>query len=130
MVTERKWMITIGLFCVLLLGAIASLTYRPTDGAKNNGSADSTEKSQAAVRYTIVKEEIHDIPIKTEILQHIVVEGVPTQGALKAEIMDRYRAALARRGFRYYNPATSIGIYIYASKEQALARPGLWIGML
>src|SRR5258706_16302212 len=80
--------------------------------------------------YKIVLEEMQDIPIKTAIVQHIVVEGVPTQAALKAELMDRYRAALARRGFRYYNPATSIGIYIYASKEQALAGRGLWIGMI
>jgi len=126
----RKWMIALALFCVLLFGAIAWLICGPPTGSRSHITGDSDEKNPAAVRYTIVKEEDQDIPIKTEILQHIVVEGVPTKGAIEAELMNRYRTALARRGFRYYNPATSIGIYIYASKEQALAGQGLWIGML
>ena len=82
------------------------------------------------VTYTLVDEQIYDKPIKTQIEQHIVVSGVPSKANLKAEILKRYRAAIARRGFQYHNPATNIYIYVYGTKEQARAGQGLWIGML
>lgn len=84
----------------------------------------------AGVTYTIVDENIYDKPIKTQIEQHIVVSGVPTKAELEAEILKRYRAATARRGFRYYNPATNIYIYVYGTEQQARAGQGLWIGMI
>ncbi len=84
----------------------------------------------ARVTYTVVDEKIYDKPIKTQIEQHIVVSGVPTKAELEAEILKRYRAATARRGFRYYNPATNIYIYVYGTEQQARAGQGLWIGML
>lgn len=82
------------------------------------------------VSYTIVDKNIYDKPIKTQIEQHIVVSGVPTKAELEAEILKRYRAALARRGFRYHNPATNIYIYVYGTVQQARAGQGLWIGMI
>lgn len=84
----------------------------------------------AGVTYTVVDDKIYDKPIKTQIEQHIVVSGVPTKAELKAEILKRYRAATARRGFRYYNPATNIYIYVYGTEQQARAGQGLWIGMI
>ena len=84
----------------------------------------------AGVTYTVVDEKISDKPIKTQIEQHIVVSGVPTKAELEAEILKRYRAAAARRGFRYYNPATNIYIYVYGTVQQARAGQGLWIGMI
>ena len=84
----------------------------------------------ARVTYTVVDEKIYDKPIKTQIVQHIVVSGVPTKAELETEILKRYRAARARRGFRYYNPATNIFIYIYGTEQQARAGQGLWIGMI
>ena len=80
--------------------------------------------------YVVVKEEVYDEPIKTQIVQHIVVFGVPTEAELKAEIFKRYRSAKARRGFRYHNPATNIYIYVYGTKEQARAQGIRWIGMI
>ncbi len=84
----------------------------------------------AGVTYTVVDEKIYDKPIKTQIVQHIVVSGVPTKAGLEAEILKRYRAAAARRGFRYYSPATNIYIYVYGTQQQARAGQGLWIGMI
>ena len=84
----------------------------------------------ADVTYRIVEEKIADIPLKTQIEQHIVVSGVPTKAELEAEVLKRYRAAAARRGFRYHNPATNIYIYVYGTEEQARAGQGLWIGMI
>ena len=83
-----------------------------------------------SVTYTVVDEKIYDIPIKTQIEQHIVVSGVPTIAELKAEILKRYRAATTRHGFRYHNPATNIFIYVYGTEQQARAGQGLWIGMI
>lgn len=84
----------------------------------------------ASTTYTIIGEEIYDKPIKTQIVQHILVSGIPTKAELEAELLKRYRAAKARRGFRYFNPATNIFIYIYGTKQQARAGKGLWIGMI
>lgn len=83
-----------------------------------------------SVTYTVVDEKIYDKPIKTQIEQHLVVSGVPTKTELEAEIRNLYRTATARRGFRYYNPATNIFIYVYGTKQQARAGQGLWIGMI
>ena len=82
------------------------------------------------VTYTLIDEKIYDQPIKTQIEQHIVVSGVPSKANLEAEISERYRTALARRGFRYHNPPTNIYIYVFGSEEQARAGQGLWVGML
>ena len=57
-------------------------------------------------------------------------EGVPTKAELETEIMNRYRAALARRGFKFHSAPTNIFIYVYATKEQARAGQALWIGMI
>lgn len=89
-------------------------------------------KASPATRatYAVVREEVYDVPLKTQIVQQIVVSGVPTETELRAEIFKRYRSAKARRGFRYHNPATNIYIYIYGTKEQARAEGIRWIGML
>lgn len=91
---------------------------------------DLTTTLAAGVTYTVVDEKIDDKPIKTQIEQHIVVSGVPSKAELEAEILKRYRVATARRGFRYYNPATNIYIYVYGTEQQARAGQGLWIGMI
>ncbi len=82
------------------------------------------------ITYAVAKEEVYDAPAKTQIVQHIVVSGIPTEAELRTEIFKRYRSAKARRGFRYYNPATNIYIYVYGTKEQARAQGIRWIGML
>ncbi len=82
------------------------------------------------VSYTIVDEKISDKPIKTQIVQNIVISGTPTKSELEAEILKRYRTALARRGFEYHNPATNIFIYFYATAHQARNNQSKWIGMI
>ena len=82
------------------------------------------------VKYKLVNETIYDKPIKTQIEQHFVASGVPTERELRAAILERYEAAKNRRGFRYHDAATNIYIYVYGSQEQALAGQGLWIGMI
>jgi len=88
------------------------------------------EESPSSVSYTIVDETVYDKPIKTQIEQNFLASGAPSATQLEAELLRRYRAALARSGFSYHNPATNIYIYIYGSEEQARAHQGLWIGMI
>ncbi len=80
--------------------------------------------------FALIEEKIEDIPIKTQIEQHVAASGTPSRTALEAEILRRYREASQRRGFRYHNPPTNVYIYIYGTEEQARAGQGLWIGML
>ncbi|MER8371112.1 hypothetical protein [Mesorhizobium sp. M1406] len=81
-------------------------------------------------RFSLVNEEINDVPVKTQIEQHVVAQGVPTKSELETEILKRFRAAGKRSGFRYHDSPTNIYIYVYGSKEQARAEQGLWIAML
>ena len=80
--------------------------------------------------YTIVDEDVYDVPIKTQITQYFVVSGIPTKADLKSEIMKRFVEVSGRGGFKYYNPATNIYIYIYSSTRNARLEQNLWIGML
>ena len=83
-----------------------------------------------AVTFKLISERIQDIPIKTQIEQHIVASAIPTKEQIEAEILKRYRAARSRSGFRYHNPPTNIYIYVYGTEEQARAERGLWVGMI
>ncbi|ESZ20010.1 hypothetical protein [Mesorhizobium sp. L2C084A000] len=80
--------------------------------------------------FSLVNEEIYDVPAKTQIEQHVVAQGVPTKSELETEILKRFRAAKKRSGFRHHNSPTNIYIYVYGSEEQARAEQGLWIAML
>jgi hypothetical protein len=84
----------------------------------------------SGITYTLVDEKVSDTPIRTQVAQHLVVSGLPTKAQLEAEGLSRYRAAVARRGCRYFNPPTNIFVYVYGTKEQALAQQGLWIAMI
>ena len=101
-----------------------------TPGSARPPVVSGKASPSTSVIYAVVKEEVYDAPIKTQIEQHIVVSGVPTKAELGAEILKRYRSAKARRGFRYHSQATNIYLYVYGTKEQARAQGIRWIGML
>lgn len=82
------------------------------------------------VTFRLLKEEIYDKPLKTQIKQDFLASAVPTRAELEAATLARYRMATARKNFRYHNPATNIYIYVYGTEEQALVGQGLWIAML
>ena len=90
----------------------------------------ATSATAERVKYTIVDEKIYDIPIKTQIEQHIVVSGIPTKEELEIALQKFYSTAIARRGFRYHDRATNVYIYIYGTRQQAEAGQALWVGML
>ena len=92
-------------------------------------TAETSETSDAGL-FSLVEEKIEDIPIKTQIVQHVVAIDAPTKEQLEAEVLTRYNAAKNRNGFRYHRNPTNIYIYIYGSEEQARDGQGLWIAML
>lgn len=94
-----------------------------------SGPAEASETSDADL-FSLVEEKIEDIPIKTQIVQHVVATRAPTKEQLEAEVLARYNDARSRSGFRYHSNPTNIYIYVYGSEEQARAGQGLWIAML
>lgn len=115
-------------FVVCLGGGCDREAPAPEAARKPVTSRDAVPAS--GITYSVVDEKISDTPIKTQIEQHVIASGVPTRAELEAEILQRYRSAKSRRGFRHHNPATSVYIYVYGTKEQASAGQGLWIGMV
>ena len=132
-------LIAISLISVVVPGCSKSASPPPTQAehetrsrseATQLGPKEQPETSPGSVSYTVVEETVSDKPIKTQIEQHVLAARIPTTTQLETELLRRYQAALTRGGFRYYNLATNIYIYIYGSQEQARARQGLWIGMI
>ena len=106
------------------------LTYeKPISEVKQKAEKASPDQA-ARVSYTIIDEDIIDAPIKTQIEQHVLASGVPTEDGLRLQLQRLYDEAKARRGFRHHASPTNIFIYVYGSPEQASAKQGLWIGMV
>ena len=99
-------------------------------------SASAQNKQQLSLKslknrifYELLEEKIDDIPLKTQIIQHLVVHGVPSKDHLKVELLKRYRLLRARQGFKQRKSPTNIYIYVYDTKKQAKSR-SVWMAML
>lgn len=90
----------------------------------------ATTTYASPLKFVLVNEHVTDIPIKTQIEQNFVVHGVPSKVQLRRELLRRYNAARSRHGFKYHSFPTNVYVYIYGTKEQAVAGEGLWIGMI
>lgn len=76
-----------------------------------------------------MSENVYDIPIKTQVEQHILVFGEITEETLR-ELLRRQHAEISgRTGFKYHESPTNIYVYLYATEEQAKAGQGLWLAM-
>ena len=132
---RRLWVLS---GCVVLVSLACSPGKpRPEESIRSRSGGETAPESAEAVGaagkrvvYTMFDESISDTPIKTQIEQHIIAQGIPSPEGVAGEIRRRYAEAKARRGFRYHNPASNIYIYVYGSEEQAGAGQGLWIGMI
>lgn len=119
-------------FLVLVPSSRSSHLHGPPSPSRSSQvvAPQPNATTPTAFAYRMVNEDIYDGPGKTQIAQDFVVVDVPTESDIESELLNLYRIAKARRGFRYHNPATNIYIYIYGTDEQAEANAGLWIGML
>jgi len=130
----KKFLIIFGLILIGVWIAVSNngknVSRTPTSQSQPAASRSQTPVSATSVSFVVVDEKVSDTPIKTQVEQHIVAQGIPSEAQVRAEITRRYEAAKSRRGFRHHSAPTNIYIYVYGTKEQADARKGVWIGML
>ena len=81
-------------------------------------------------RFRLVDEVVDDLPLKTQIEQHIVATLPTNQGQIESELLARFQTLKERTGFRHHRHPTNIYLYIYETEEQARAGQGLWLAML
>lgn len=87
-------------------------------------------QSIALPDYEIVSENTYDVPVKTQIEQHILVMGEITEENQKALLRQQFDSIMKRRGFEYHNAPTNVYIYTYDTRERANTKQGLWLAML
>lgn len=80
--------------------------------------------------YTVINEDIHDVPGKMQIELRILVSGQITQIGLDSLLNKLYYSTKMRTGFKYHDHPTAIGIYAYSSREYAEAAGHQWIAMI
>ena len=90
----------------------------------------NSQIAKKKISYVLFREKVDDTRIKTQVMQHIVVTGIPSKNNLRSEIFRRFNLLKNRKGFRYRSVPTHIYIYVYGSREQAESGMGLWVGML
>ena len=81
-------------------------------------------------KYSILSEDVYDIPLKTQVELNILVSGEISETGLKALLNKLYSSTKAKKGFKYHNSPTNIYIYAFTSKERAESGMGQWIAML
>jgi len=81
-------------------------------------------------KYSILDEELYDVPIKTQVTLNVLVSGEISDRSLRALLNQLYSSTKARRGFKYHDSPTNIYIYAFTSKERAESGMGQWIAML
>lgn len=82
-------------------------------------------ESEPGPMFEVVQERVTDIPIKTQIEQHLVVTGPVSEAQLRTELTQRFGELKARTGFKYRDRAEMFFIYIYGTHEQAKSGQGL-----
>jgi hypothetical protein len=80
--------------------------------------------------FAVVAESTYDIPAKTQIERHIVVDTSVTPQSARALLEAQHSELSARRGFRFHDSPTNVYIYLYATRAHAAAGEGLWLAML
>jgi hypothetical protein len=82
------------------------------------------------ILWYVEEEKTQDVPVKTQIEQHIVLEGQFDQEDVRAVLDSAYIEAQKRANFKHHNPATHYFIYVYSDKARANSKSGNWVGLL
>ena len=77
--------------------------------------------------YIVLSENIHDVPIKTQVELNILVSGEISDAGLRKLLNELYSSTKARTGFQYHSSPTNIYIYAFTTKERYESE---WIAML
>lgn len=82
------------------------------------------------MEYQIHRRDIHDIPIKTHVVLHVIASGDINHQALDQLLEILFDTESRNSGFRYRHYPTHLSIYIYSSREHADSGMAQWIAML
>lgn len=107
--------------------ALAVLTFLLT-----NCGNDKPEPPKDLLKYSVIKEDISDTPLKTQISINILLEDLNNVTEKKLEILLNYLfdQQISRTGFKHHDNPNTVLIYAYASKEKANASMGQWVAMI
>lgn len=95
-----------------------------------DSEANAEKENVVVPKYSILSEDVYDIPLKTQVELNILVSGEISENGLKALLNKLYSSTKAKKGFKYHNSPTNIYIYAFTSKERAESGMGQWIAML
>ena len=89
-----------------------------------------TAPATPSVECEVIRNEIDDMPIKTQVARHLVTSRETSPEDMRALLLSQRDAVSAMRGFTHHSSPTHIGVYAYDSAEKARAGTGQWLGML
>ncbi|MDH4222362.1 MAG: hypothetical protein OEV55_02360 [candidate division Zixibacteria bacterium] len=102
-----------------------------TETKKTETSTTSMEEPIIEMpEYSILNEDVYDVPSKTQVTLNVLVSGKISKIGLTNLLNRLYSKTQDRSGFKYHSHPTHIGIYAYTNKEYAQAGLGQWIAML
>lgn len=89
------------------------------------------DETKNLLSYTILKNEVYDIPVKTEVaIYALITDTVITEQRVRDLLTSLYNEAIERTGFKYHTNPTNVYIYAYATKEKSESGGDQWIGMI
>lgn len=95
-----------------------------------NNSTDRKEATQL-LKYSILDEDIYDIPLKTQISLNVLIEdSTINKENIKDLLKHLYDKTIRRSGFKYHNNPTNIFIYAFTTTDKAKSGMGQWVGMI
>jgi hypothetical protein len=88
-------------------------------------------QSKYILKHTILKNEVHDVPIKTQVqLDVLISDTAITKEKVSDLLTFLYDKTSKRTGFKHHTNPTNIYIYAYTSKEKAESGMAQWVGMI
>jgi len=90
-------------------------------------TSDNTE----ILKHTILKDEVYDVPIKTQVQLDVLIEDTGISEKKIQDLLNHlFIKTIKRTGFKYHNNPTNVYIYAYTTKEKAESQTGQWVGMI
>lgn len=80
--------------------------------------------------YTLLDEEVYDVPVKTQVEISLLVSGNITEEGIEVLLNRLYDKTIKKTGFEYHPHPTAVYIYAYTSKKDAESAKDQWIALL
>lgn len=82
------------------------------------------------MKYQIYRRDVHDIPLKTHVVLHVIFTDNVSHQSLNQLLDSLYDTESRSSGFKHRNHPSHLSIYIYSSQEHAASGMAQWIAML